>query len=160
MSCSIFKQRENPVLRPHGRRAGVNRVSFIVGSLVCFGDTVCDRIGRYGTTSTGSPPVDDRGESRPEKPDGNDTSVDGSARDSTAGHSRPRQGPCRPRSGERRPGTSLAPCQIPAVQEPPPSSGYARLPEGSSIPLRLRRARMSHKKLHYQLLLLPTTQYE
>lgn len=69
--------------------------------------------------SSGSPPDDRLGESRPVKPDGDDTLADGSARDSTTGHSGPSQGPCRSRLGTQRPETSPASGRVPVEQEAP-----------------------------------------
>ena len=69
--------------------------------------------------SSGSPLDDARGESRLVKPDGDDTSGDGSARDSTTGHSEARQGPCRLRLGTRSPETEPASGQVLTVWEAP-----------------------------------------
>ena len=79
--CPIFYQRENPGLRPVGRRPGVTRGRVSDRALVCEDDPVCGELAcrPMRNTSTGSPPGDARGESRLENPDGNDTSGDGSA---------------------------------------------------------------------------------
>jgi hypothetical protein len=72
--------------------------------------------------SSGSPPDDALGESRPVKPDDDDTLGDGSARDSTTGHSEARQGSCRPSLGPRGPETEPATGRVPTVWEAPPFS--------------------------------------
>ena len=69
-------------------------------------------------TSSGSPPDDARGESRPVKPDGDDMSDDGSARDSTTGRPRSEGGTLPFEVVGEGPETEPA-CRVPTVWEAP-----------------------------------------
>lgn len=128
--CPSYSSRES---RPSGR-AGMRLTTVqppsVVGgdpdrkSLLCM--TVCGRMTHavrvsrdtLEPVSSGSPPDDALGESRPVKPDGDDTLGDGSARDSATGHPRSEGGTLPFEAVGEGPETEPA-CRVPTVWEAP-----------------------------------------